>query len=138
MSQFLTDLDTRLVCEFDNTHRLLAPFAYQSDLLGKVVVVPEGFVTDYASVPRIIGAYLLYGDKGKRAGVVHDFLYSTQLADRKTCDLVFREALIASGYSAWEYEPMYAAVRLGGGSHWAKPNVPQTLEVQAYMDQAAG
>jgi hypothetical protein len=138
VSRFLTDLDTRLVCEFDNTHRLLAPFAYESDLLKRIIVVPQDFVTDFASVPRMIGAYLLFGDKGKRASVVHDWLYSTQLAERKTCDQVFREALIASGYAAWEYEPMYAGVRLGGGSHWQKPNVPQPVHVDEMIEQAGG
>lgn len=130
---FIGELDTRLVDEFDNLHRLLAPFGFYSAILGREVTAPADFLTDFASVPRIVGAYLLYGGKGKRAAVIHDLLYHTREVDRKTADAVFHEALAASGYSGLTAGPMWAAVRVGGWVGWSKPNVPQSARVEDVM-----
>lgn len=138
MSRFLTPLDAREIDEFEGLWELLAPLAYDSALLDKVIVVPQGYRTDFASVPRFAGAYLLYGGRGNKAGALHDYLYSTQMVDRKTCDKVLREAMIATGYSKLTAAAFYAAVRVGGGSHWNQPNQPQTPAVEAWMQQAGG
>lgn len=134
MSYFIGDLDTRLVDEKKDHHKLLAPFGFFSDLLGEAILVPAGFVTDFASVPRIIGAWLLYGGKGKRAAVIHDWTYSSQMVSRSVADAIFEEALKASQYDAWEVKGMYAGVRLGGWVAWNKKNVPQDEEVQRIIE----
>lgn len=134
MSRFLTDLAVRLVDEFDEIWQLTQPLAYESDRLG-AIVVPQDFKTDFASVPRLPLAYLVVGGKGKRAAVVHDWLYSGgQKVDRKTADQVFAEALAASGYGGLVRGLMYAGVRLGGGSHFDAPNVPQPPHVEIQME----
>lgn len=133
MSYFVGELDTRLVDEKKDHHRLLAPYGFYSDLLGGHVIVPQDFITDFASVPRIVGAWLLYGGKGKRAAVIHDWLYSTQMHERDVADAVFREALQASSYAGWEVAGMHAGVRLGGWVAWNKSNVPQTPDVLDLM-----
>jgi hypothetical protein len=134
LSKFLTPLRIELVDEFDDIHELLTPLEYQSDLLG-LITIPAGFRTDFASVPRIVGAYLMFGGKGKRAAVVHDFLYSGGLAvERDIADEVFREALQASGYSAFTVWMMYQGVRIGGAAHFNAPNVPQPPVVAAQME----
>ena len=134
MSQFLTPLRTELVDEFDDLHRLLEPLVYRSDLLAQLVVVPADFLTDFASVPRLVGAYLLFGGKGKRAAVVHDWLYSGGVrVTREQADDVFREALLATGYSAFTAGAMYRGVRWGGASRFSAPNVPQAAHVAAEM-----
>jgi hypothetical protein len=137
VSRFLTDLDVREVNEVGGLWKLLAPLDYESDLLGKTVVVPADFVTDFASVPRLPFVYLTQGGKGNKAAVVHDWLYSTQAVDRKTADQVLREALAASGYSGFTAWLFYAAVRVGGGSHWDAPNVGQEPAVAALMQTEA-
>jgi hypothetical protein len=137
MSAFLTTLDCRETDEFAGLWTLLAPLAYDSGLLGRIVTVPAGFVTDFASIPRLPFVYLAEGGKGNRAAVVHDWLYSSQAFDRATADQVLREALIASGYSKVTAGLFYAAVRVGGGSHWTEPNNPQPVHVIEAM-QAAG
>ena len=43
------------------------------------VIVPKGFQTDFASVPRVPLAYLFCGDTCHEAATVHDYLY------RKDC-----------------------------------------------------
>jgi hypothetical protein len=135
---FLRELDTRLIDEFADLHRLLAPFGFYSAELDAEIIVPAGFVTDFASVPRLVGAYLLFGGKGKRAAVIHDWLYSLGKLDpatwaREKCDRVFREALIASGYSALTVWAMYRGVQLGGERYYRAENVEQPSEVAELM-----
>jgi hypothetical protein len=90
-------------------------------------------------VPRIVGAYLLFGGKGKRAAVIHDWLYTLGKLDpvkwpRDLCDRIFKEALIASGYSAFTVSMMFTAVRVGGGGRFAAENVEQPADVQAEIE----
>lgn len=137
-ARFTSNLDTRLVDEFDNTHMLLAPLEYECALLDMAIVVPRDFVTDFASVPRIVLAYLFFGGKGKRAAVVHDWLYSGGLrVTRDLADEVFREALVATGYSRITVDAMYLGVRIGGESRFNQPNVPQSVEVARMIRRAA-
>jgi hypothetical protein len=138
VSRFLSALDTRLVNEQKGLWALLHPLVYFSDTLGRTVTVPAGFVTDYASVPRLPLVYLAAGGKGDRAAVVHDWAYSTQMVDRATADAVLREALLACGYSPMLAGAFYAAVRAFGASHWNAPNQPQPAIVANVMPDAGG
>lgn len=135
-SAFITPLCTELLDEFADTHRLEKPLVYYSELLQREVTVPAGFVTDYASVPRLPLAYLITGGKGKRAACLHDWLYSGAAADRKSADRVFAEALRACGYGIVTEGLMYAGVRIGGGSHYTAPNLPQPAHVDAALAAA--
>lgn len=132
MSRFASKLAVELDDEFGGIWKVLKPLEYESDLLGKAVIVPRDYLTDFASVPRLPIVYLAAGGKGERAGVVHDFLYSSGV-DRKLADQVLREALLACGYDAWLAGAFYAAVRLAGGSHYHAENLPQELHVAAEM-----
>jgi hypothetical protein len=123
---FLSPLDTR---QIDDDHwELRADLKYRSVVgahgIGKAVllVVPCGFITDYASVPRAPLTYLLFGGRGNSAAVIHDFLYQIHLPkpfDKATADNVFREALGALGYNAATCWTMYKAVDLFGGPAYA-------------------
>jgi hypothetical protein len=136
MSSFITQgLQTDLVDEIDNIHVLLAPLAYDSDLLQRRITVPKDFRTDFASVPRLPLAYMVVGGKGARAAVVHDFLYSGGLeVTRAQADAVFREALAASGYGRIVRGLMYAGVRVGGANRFIEPGVQQLPHVEAQME----
>lgn len=114
MSKFLTKLEVSWENDDDDEvpqWRLLSPLVYQSDLLGRDVTMPGGFVTDFASVPRAPVAYFLAGNSGNRAAVVHDYLIVSKEVDRRTADKVFKEALTASGVDDWRATVMYLAVR---------------------------
>lgn len=118
MARFLTPLAMEQVREAHETGngrpwmRLTAPLVYESDLVGPVAV-PAGFQTDLASVPRVPLAWWLTGGHGNRAAVVHDWLLDQPGLTRRTCDRVFREALVASGAPGWRTWLMYAGVRIG-------------------------
>lgn len=119
-ARFLSDLCVKQAPGSANTDVLTSVLVYESDVLGRDVVVPSGFVTDYASVPRLPVVFELFGgDIGDEpAAVVHDFLYSQGIVPRAKCDAVFREALRACGVSAWRAWAMWAGVRAGGASHY--------------------
>lgn len=91
---------------------------YQSDVAKQTFVVPAGFQTDLASVPRLPIVYLLTGDTSAAAAVVHDWLYSSHVVPRDMADAVLREASQASGVPGWRRWLMWAGVRMGGASHW--------------------
>ena len=116
------------------TWRLLGRLGYSSDLIGQVDV-PQGFVTDLASVPRLPVAYFLAGGLAHAAAVVHDWLYTTHQVERATADAVFREACQACGVSAWRAWVMWLGVRAGGASSWAAAGPQQAPEVAIQIQQ---
>lgn len=109
---FLSELDTRTLS--DERAVLLAPLVYRSAVLAREIEVPAGFVTDWASVPRLPFAYMVAGGKARAPAVVHDFLYTTKVCTRAQADAVFREAMAASGQPWWRRQLMWAGVRMFG------------------------
>ena len=79
--------------------------------------VPAGFITDGASVPRIL--YWLFEPTGVLflPAIVHDYFYATQQISRAEADKIFRENVIresniVAGYLAW------IGIRLFGWIPW--------------------
>jgi hypothetical protein len=84
----------------------------------KAVQVPKGFVTDFASIPRLFWSALRPDGDYAYAAVIHDYLYWTQETDRETADDIFRQAMIdfkIPSVTAWA---IHKAVRLGGEKYW--------------------
>lgn len=87
------------------------------------IVVDNGFVTDFCSVPRMPFTYLLMGGIGNRAGVLHDWLYSIECREaieREEADAILKEALAVCGVSWGKRFLMHAAVRMFGAAYWKK------------------
>lgn len=115
MSAFNSDL---LMRDDGGVFTLHEPLIYVSSRLRRVLMVPAGFVTDLASIPR--GLWNLIPKIGKydRAAVVHDFLYQFNTCSRADADFVLKEAMEVSGVSWWPRWPIYLGVRVGGGKVW--------------------
>jgi len=62
---FLTDLIVKVISV--NHIQIVEPFKYESDILGRIITIPTGFVSDFESVPLIRGC-------SRRAGIIHDYL----------------------------------------------------------------
>lgn len=119
MSSFTTPL---LVEYIDGrSWRLVEAFDYHvgEETSAEVIEVPSGFVTDFASVPRILWSILPPTGKYGKAAVVHDFLYemggiplvnSGKSYDKATSDLIFRDAMKVLGVGLIRRNLMYAAV----------------------------
>lgn len=93
------------------------PFRYQSDLIG-VITIPVGFVTDFASVPRIGLIYAFLGDTAHEPAVVHDWLYYSGLVAKATADKVLLEAMGVIGLPWYRRWPIYCGVVAGGFVAW--------------------
>lgn len=122
MSAFLSDLEVELVNDSDHegrgSWRLLSPLQYQSDIAKSTIEVPTGFVTDFASVPRLPVTYALAGDTAHKAATLHDYLYSTGEFPRSVADAVLKEAALAEGVPSWRAWLIYTGVRLGGAAFY--------------------
>lgn len=95
------------------------PFVYQSDLLADPIIVPVGFYTDFASVPRFLPlVYACLGDTAHAPAVIHDWLFYCALVPRKRADQILLEAMGVCGLPAWRRWPIYVGVRLGGWVAW--------------------
>ena len=98
---------------------LMRPLDYDIPAAHQKGTIPQGFVTDFASIPHSLWSalppYARYGP----ASVVHDYLYWTQPCSREEADIALREAMRESGVSPVTRETIYRAVRAGGGSAWS-------------------
>ena len=107
---------------------MIKPLVYIDPILHIKVTVPVDFVSDGPSVPRVPILYYIAGGKGKRGGVVHDYLYRNKYMARKFADLVYYHTLLdhsnISNKLAWL---MYKAVDICGNKH-RKSSRPYCLD----------
>lgn len=96
------------------------------------VDIPEGFETDFASIPSIFQwIFPPHDPRWAKAAIVHDYLYFPEgfyfdhgnkfnKYTRKFADDVFREAMEVLGSPPFIRWAFYYAVRIGGA--WYKSN----------------
>jgi hypothetical protein len=85
---------------------------YQSALWEPRIVVPSGFPTDLASIPRLFRFLIVKNGRHRPAAIVHDWLCRQGLAfSRVRADKIFREAMKLRGVPAIRRWAMYVAVR---------------------------
>lgn len=126
MSAFLSELIVSpwpFTAQSDGKNwELKEDLTYDSDRFG-LVVVPAGFLTDFASVPAVLWAHIppwgVYGP----ATVLHDFVYwmhGTGRRDltREDADYLLLEAMDVLGVGEPLRTLIYDGVRLGGQSGW--------------------
>ena len=121
MSQFTEKLIVSL--KKDGTHwELEAPFEYYTEIFDKKVYikVPKGFLTDFASIPKIFHSFISDKDKYNKASVIHDYLYYTAIFDRKTADKIFLEAMEVLNIHPVKRYIFYLSVRIFGILAWKK------------------
>ena len=87
------------------------------------ITVPTGFITDFASIPRIFWSLLPPTGKYGKAAVIHDYCYRKRLLPRKLADKVFLEAMKVLKVARWKIYIMYLAVRLFGWRYYGKKHI---------------
>ena len=92
---------------------LQKPLAYRS------IVVPAGFVTDFASIPSPLCNLIPRTDRYLSAAIVHDFLYWDQSCSREQADRLLFAAMENAGVPPLKREAIRAAVRALGGHAWS-------------------
>lgn len=99
--------------------QLTRPFEVRSLTVG-YLVVPSGYVTDGASVPRFFWSLFPPFGRYVEAAVVHDWIYSDACHKytRLQADWVFLELLKVLQIPAWKRWVMFGAVRVFGRGNW--------------------
>lgn len=91
-------------------------------LLTEDMTVPKGFVTDGASIPRLLWTICGSPMQSPRiyAALIHDWLYELGGTDddRKFADKLYRDYNIKLGMGKIRAYIEYDALRLFGGTHW--------------------
>ena len=93
---------------------LLEEFVYEigAEKSGIIIRVPIGFVTDFASIPRLLWSIVSPVGQHGKAAVVHDFLYrKTSGFSKILADAIFFEAMELLGVPWYRRWTMYLAVR---------------------------
>ena len=97
--------------------RLNTPLIWHYDHNAQIIV-PQGFLTDFASIPRGFRWLITGLEETRKPAVVHDYLYRYKIGSRKDADLSFRLGMRHTKTPAWKRELCYWAVRVGGWASW--------------------
>ncbi|WP_162252149.1 DUF1353 domain-containing protein [Caulobacter sp. Root487D2Y] len=85
----------------------------------ELILVPRGYMTDFASVPKI-SPFAPFG-KHAEAAIVHDWLYAVgEPNQRQKADEIFRYAMAEQKVPVMTRNAMYEAVRLGGEAAYGR------------------
>lgn len=87
---------------------------------GQFIHIPVGFVTDFATVPRLLWGIVATSGRHNAATLIHDYLYSIQYENRKFADEEMLFWLRESKVHEIKSQAMYAAVRLRGAKFWGQ------------------
>ena len=116
----MTFFDTPILTPLgDGEWRLFAPLGYVTRS-GETIIVPAGFITDLASIPRVFRLLIPVNGRHRAAAIIHDYLFVIQDRPRSEVDRVFLEAMEDCDVGAVQRYAMYSAVRIGGWLPWLK------------------
>jgi hypothetical protein len=85
------------------------------------VVVPEKFITDFVSTPKILYSFFPPIGIYNKAAIMHDYLYSKDCPialKRVKADKFFLQAMEVLHAPKWQRKLMYFAVRLFGKKYF--------------------
>lgn len=113
----MASFESSLVCTREvggDLFSLAVPLVYHSDLIAEQIIVPKGYMTDFASIPRFARSLIPQIGKHVHAAVVHDYLctdgdrlgISQELADK-----IFYEAMEVCGVRWSKRKVMFRGVR---------------------------
>lgn len=119
MKKFTNEL---IVRSFGNKWELVEPFSFYYKKQNKTIetiVIPKGFITDFASTPRILYPIIPPIGIYNKACIIHDYIYQERIFPRKTCDLCFLQAMEVLEVPKWKRYLMFIIVRLFGKKYYA-------------------
>lgn len=106
----------------DRTYFTIGPIGWspegdQADRL-EAVTVPTGFVTDFASIPRLFWSILPPDGSYCYAAIIHDYLYWDQSLPRQKADDTLKACMEDFKVDPATIATIYGGVRLGGAAAW--------------------
>ena len=93
---------------------------YIIELNNDKIIIPVGFETDFASVPRIFWFFIPPWGRYSVPAVIHDFLYKTGEVSRKKADKIFKKLMEELNINPFKINIIYSAVRIWGWIEWDK------------------
>jgi hypothetical protein len=84
------------------------------------VRVPVGFVTDFASIPRVFWTLLPPDGLYTYPAILHDYLYWQQDVNREQADEILKFAMADFKVDPVTSETIFRGVRLGGEAAWSE------------------
>ena len=121
--EFLTTIDVRYIdgVKWQLTAPYYAVVTHKDDSY-RIIKAPSGFITDFASIPRMPLVFLRFAGMAGLPALAHDVLYSEGGSedDRTYADLVFLQGMIDSGMDKIDANAMFQAVRVFGLSSFNK------------------
>lgn len=87
---------------------------YKVVVLNNTIEIPKGFITDLASIPRIMWVVFPPFGRYTEAAVVHDYLYINSELSRAKCDEIFFVLMLRNNVSYYKAKLLYRVVRLFG------------------------
>ena len=116
---------------------LLRPFGYDVGNEGSAntVEVRVGFMTDFASIPRLFWIVLPRWGKYGNAAVVHDWLYWSQNRSRSEADNIMLEAMGVLSVPTWQKYPIYWGVRAFGWIAWKRNQWDRSATFDRVLEQ---
>ena len=107
---------------------------YIYDINGYEIKVFKGFITDGASIPKVLQC--VYNPYGKwiKGAVIHDYLYSkynNMGINRTLADKIFKHIMKETGVDSRIVRKFYAAVKYFGATSWKSK-----LQNEGYKDRA--
>lgn len=121
----------------DNKWKVYEPFVYYvGDRKNEdTIIVPKGFITDFASIPRFLWTLLDPVGPYRGAALIHDYLYNQQTRKRKACDQILLEACKDLGVNWITRWTIYVNVRAFGFVAWAKNHKDDFKNVDSTKSQ---
>lgn len=113
----VAEFRSALIVEVDDKpgcFRLVQELVFFSAILGKPIVVPADYVTDFASIPWVFHSFCQVNGKHRKAAVIHDYLctHGKELGiSQKQADFIFLEAMEVLGVRWSQRRVMYRSVR---------------------------
>lgn len=96
----------------------VTPMVYQG--AREKIVVPVGFISDGASVPRWLWSFLPRDGDYFLAAVLHDWLYHSGAVSRRDADRLFLRVMLELDVSFGQWFVCWVGVRIGGWAAWRK------------------
>jgi len=107
-------------CIDRNRYVLTFTLIFVHKLLEMPLIIPIGFVTDGASIPRFLWRVFGHPFQAKflRAAVIHDYLLAKALYTKEIADEIFYIILLQDGVGKRKAKLMYWAVRKFGKGNY--------------------
>lgn len=121
MSKFTTPAVLEMLDDY--RWRLVEPFEFWlTDSPDDVIHVHAGYVTDLASVPRLLWSVFPPHGRYAKAAIIHDWMYDNALRTKSEADRIFLDAMEVLKVPCWRRWVIYCSVRIFGRGNYGKNN----------------